>query len=199
MDALPPQVLEICDRSRAVYVDYLDEIISEWLPGATAIGKVLVEEDRAPAPKARLALPTRVDAVGRAKGRPDIPITLYADIRYQFTPVDFDFAGAKVEFEPFDWFHLVVDTDLPTGPLTDGIVADWYRVAYVARPSTDDPFKHGVHSVSDPQPVNGGVRFETDLGTARCDVLVDLLRQLGAAGATHIKLSDGSTASGSGE
>ena len=190
MDTLPPPVVQLLDHVRELYVD--------WLAGVTSLPQFeqkkleaeWVDADGRFLPQGRLQLPFRSDFFASTDGRPESANTVASGEVIRFTPFEFTLFGATIDMNPFTWDDLVVEADLGPGRSSDRVVADWYRIAFVAQPSKDDRWKHAVHFVSDPQPFHGGIRFEVDLGTAPPGDLTDLLRRLAEAGATHIRLSD---------
>lgn len=187
-------VSELLDRIRDLYVTPFAAAVEKLArrPGVRVLSEaVLVNDAGEPVGAGPLGLPVRLDLVALKDDQVTDRVAVDSDRLLRFQPARFDWSdGLTVLLRPFWWDSLTVTFQGEVGSVDYGPLVAWYREWFGEDGEGGGELLGVVHSLSDPEAVDGEVRFTIDLGSAPVEAFEGLLDAVAALGVAEVALGE---------
>jgi len=181
---VPDEVMDYFEAVRSSYVRTLEHAIRveiEKNPGAHVYQEVMAKTGDG-------SYKTCWDiAIEHSDGRME-PVLVDLSVFLPWEHARIRVGNLSVLVEPFLW-HVCSIVARPAPPEhTFAALAQWFDRWFQLDKVPGERFRNAVHWMSDPEIREGHLCLQVDLGTAPADAVLDLLRTIGAMGATSAAL-----------
>jgi hypothetical protein len=175
---IPDPIPSHLDIIRSLYVATFAEVIRER---EGHVEPVFRTDDGDVAVEGELELPCRADFIDPEANEGGESLMVDSARLASFEPLAVEIGGTKLHVAPFGWDWATLSVlGLDDEDASDLLVKwfwDWFD-ADDTNEETAEGLYGVVHFLSDPEPVEGGLRVNLDLGSAPAEAMTDLLSRL---------------------